>query len=261
MTSFSSIKAVLFDLDGVLYVGKQPIMGAIEAVKNIRNAGYACRFVTNTSTLSLASLQHKLDALGFLVTQKEIMSAPQAAVQYLQQQATPICRLLLADDVKQDFMHFPQSDTEANFIVVGDIGDAWNYQMLNEVFSCLMRGAKLIAIHKNRFWQTENGLQMDIGAFIAGLEYAASTQAMLIGKPSADFFNMALADLNLQPNEVLMVGDDIDSDIGGAQASGLRGVLVRTGKYRQAYTDKSVIKPDAVIDTVADLPALLASTQ
>jgi HAD superfamily hydrolase (TIGR01458 family) len=163
--------------------------------------------------------------------------------------------------VKQDFAPFPQSDSEANFIVVGDIGDAWNYQMLNEVFSCLMRGAKLIAIHKNRFWQTENGLQMDIGAFIAGLEYAASTQAMLIGKPSADFFNMALADLNLQPNEVLMVGDDIDSDIGGAQASGLRGVLVRTGKYRQAYTDKSVIKPDAVIDTVADLPALLASTQ
>ena len=129
--------------------------------------------------------------------------------------------------------------------------------MLNEVFACLTRGAKLIAIHKNRFWQTEHGLQMDIGAFITGLEYAANTQAMLIGKPSADFFNMALTDLNMQSNEVLMVGDDIDSDVGGAQTAGLMGVLVRTGKYRQAYAESSAIKPDAVIDSVADLPELL----
>ncbi len=254
---FSSIKAILFDLDGVLYVGNTAIPGAIAAANAIRQAGYACRFVTNTSTLSLAALQSKLAALGFDVTTEEIMSAPQAAIQYLQQQPNPVCRLLLANDVKQDFAHFPQSDTEANFIVVGDIGNAWTYPMLNEVFACLTRGAKLIAIHKNRFWQTEHGLQMDIGAFITGLEYAANTQAMLIGKPSADFFNMALTDLNMQSNEVLMVGDDIDSDVGGAQTAGLMGVLVRTGKYRQAYAESSAIKPDAVIDSVADLPELL----
>ncbi len=258
---FSSIKAVLFDLDGVLYVGKQPIAGAIEAVDAVRKAGYACRFVTNTSTLSLASLQHKLKALGFQVGTEEIFSAPQAALKYLQSQPNPVCRLLLADDVKQDFAHLPQSDSDANFIVVGDIGDAWTYQMLNEVFACLMRGAKLIAIHKNRFWQTENGLQMDIGAFITGLEYAANTQAMLIGKPSADFFNMVLADLNLQPQQVVMIGDDIDSDVGGAQAAGLPGILVRTGKYRQAYAESSGIQPDAIIDSVAGLPALLASAR
>ncbi len=255
--NFSSIKAILFDLDGVLYVGKTAIPGAIAAVDAIRRAGYACRFVTNTSTLSLASLQSKLAALGFDVATEEIMSAPQAAVQYLQQQPNPVCRLLLADDVKQGFAHFQQSDTEANFVVVGDIGNAWTYPMLNEVFACLTRGAKLIAIHKNRFWQTEHGLQMDIGAFITGLEYAANTQAMLIGKPSADFFNMALAELRLQPQQALMIGDDIDSDVGGAQAVGLAGVLVRTGKYRQAYADSSDIQPDAVIDSVADLPGLL----
>jgi len=256
---FSSIKAVLFDLDGVLYVGKTALPGAIAAVNAIRQAGYACRFVTNTSTLSLASLQNKLAELGFDVRTEEIMSAPQAALQYLRQQPNPVCRLLLAHDVKQDFAQFPQSDTEANFIVVGDIGNAWTYPMLNEVFACLTRGAKLIAIHKNRFWQTEHGLQMDIGAFITGLEYAANTQAMLIGKPSVDFFNVTLADLSLQPHEVLMIGDDIDSDVGGAQTVGLIGVLVRTGKYRQAYTESSAIKPDAVIDSVADLPALLSA--
>lgn len=257
MRDFSKIKGILFDLDGVLYVGNKPVAGAIEAVKNIRAAGFLCRFVTNTSTLSLTSLQNKLNNLGFDVTASEIISAPQAALNFLKQQHQPICRLLLADDVKQDFEQFEQSDTDANFIVVGDIGNAWNYPMLNEIFACLMRGAKLIAIHKNRFWQTEHGLQMDIGAFIQGLEYASNTQAMIIGKPSADFFNAVLDDMGLGKNEVLMIGDDIDSDVGGAQAAGLRGVLVRTGKYREAYAAASNIKPDSIIDSVADLPKLL----
>jgi HAD superfamily hydrolase (TIGR01458 family) len=257
MADMGNFKAVLFDLDGVLYIGKQPIAGAIEAVNKIRDAGIACRFVTNTSTLSIASLQKKLQGLGFELAPDEIMSAPQAAIQYLKSQANPVCRLLLADDVKQDFAQFPQSDTEANFIVVGDIGNAWSYQMLNEIFNSLMRGAKLIAIHKNRFWQTETGLQMDIGAFVTGLEYAANTQAMLIGKPSVDFFNAVLSDLKLKPNQALMIGDDIDSDIGGARIAGLKSVLVRTGKFRQAYTEKSTIIPDWIIDDVTQLPALL----
>ena len=257
MKNFAQIKGLLFDLDGVLYVGSAPVAGAIEAVKSLQNAGLVCRFITNTSTLSLQSLQHKINALGFDIALTEIISAPQAALKFLKAQHNPICRFLLADDVKQDFSAFMQSDTEADYIVVGDIGNAWTYQMLNEVFACLMRGAKLIAIHKNRFWQTEHGLQMDIGAFIHGLEYASNTQAMMMGKPSADFFNIALADMQLEASQVLMIGDDIDSDIGGAQQAGLKTVLVRTGKYRAAYANASNIKPELLLDSVADLPRVL----
>ncbi len=259
MDNTQLIKGILFDLDGVLYVGGKPISGAVEAVAAIRDQGLICRFVTNTSTLSIASIQNKINALGFDVVQSEIMSAPQAALNYLKTQTNPVCRLLLADDVKKDFSQFSQSDTEANFIVVGDIGDAWSYQMLNEVFACLMHGAKLIAIHKNRFWQTESGLHMDIGAFIAGLEYASNTEAMIIGKPSLDFFKAALDDMQLNANEVLMIGDDIDSDIGGAQAADIKAALVRTGKYRKAYTEASAIKPDITLDSIADLPKVFSS--
>ncbi len=257
MNQFSSIKGMLFDLDGVLYVGSKPIEGALEAVSRIRNSHIACRFVTNTSTLSLASLNKKINTLGFDIPAEEIISAPQAALRYLQKQNDPVCRLLLADDVRQDFAQFRQSDTEAEFIVVGDIGNAWSYPMLNEVFNCLSNGAKLIAIHKNRFWQTEHGLQMDIGGFIQALEYASGTEAMMIGKPAADFFKIALDDMQLEASDAGMIGDDIDSDIGGAQQAGLRGILVRTGKYRQSYADASAIKPDALIDSIRDLPALL----
>jgi len=257
MNTLSSIKGILFDLDGVLYVGSKPIEGAIEAVARIRASGIPCRFVTNTSTLSLISLQNKINALGFSIPANEIISAPQATLFYLQRQHDPVCRLLLADDIKNDFGQFRQSDTAPDYIIVGDIGNAWTYPLLNELFNSLMQGAKLIAIHKNRFWQTEHGLQMDIGGFIDGLEYASGSKAMIIGKPSADFFQIALDDMGLTSTETVIVGDDIDVDMAGGQGVGLKGVLVRTGKYRQAYVDASTVKPDFTIDSVVDLLGLL----
>jgi len=257
MAALSSLKGILFDLDGVLYVGSKPIEGAIEAVARIRASGIPCRFVTNTSTLSLLSLQNKINALGFSLPANEIISAPQATLFYLQRQHDPVCRLLLAEDIKKDFRHFRQSDTDVDYIVVGDIGTAWTYPLLNEVFNNLMQGAKLIAIHKNCFWQTEQGLQMDIGAFIDGLEYASGTQAMIIGKPSKDFFQIALDDMGLQAGEAAIIGDDIDADVAGGQRAGLTGILVKTGKYRQAYVDASAVRPDMVMESIADLPAVL----
>jgi HAD superfamily hydrolase (TIGR01458 family) len=256
MNFVSKLHALLFDLDGVLYIGKEVIPGAIETVTKLRDR-FTCRFITNTSTLSLASLQRKINALGFDIAHEEIISAPQAALRYLEQQRDPTCRLLLAEDVKKDFAALPQSDTAPRFVVVGDIGDAWSYTLLNEVFDNLMNGAKLIAVHKNKFWQTEHGLQLDIGAFIDGLEYASGSEAVIIGKPSPAFFQVALDDMGLAKDEVLMIGDDIDSDVGGAQEAGLKAVLVRTGKYRQIYAEASSIKPDYIIDSISDLPDLL----
>ena len=257
MTTLNGINGVLFDLDGVLYIDAKVIDGAIEAVARIRAHGLPCRFITNTSTLSLASLRDKINALGFAVDSREIISAPQAARLYLRRQPEPVCRLLLAPDVRKDFLEFRQSDTDANTIVIGDIGDAWSYALMNEVFDRLRHGAKLIAIHKNRFWQTERGLQMDIGGFVAALEYASGVKATLIGKPAMEFFQMALADMGMEPSEVAIIGDDIDADVGGGQQAGLRDVLVRTGKYRPDYCEASSIQPDLVIDSIRDFPAAL----
>ena len=252
-----TVKGILFDLDGVLYVGSQTINGAVEAVSSIQNSGIPCRFITNTSTLSVSTLQQKLHQLGFTVDKKEIVSAPQAARLYLMQLNHPICYLLLAEDVKQDFSDIMQSFEDANYFIVGDIGEQWNYSLINRVFNRLMAGAELIAIHKNRFWQTETGLQMDIGGFIAALEYASGKQARLIGKPAADFFRMALLDMGLDASEVAIVGDDIDSDIGGGHALGIFSILVKTGKYRQAYTAASKVKPDLILQSITELPAVL----
>jgi HAD superfamily hydrolase (TIGR01458 family) len=258
MDTLPNFKGILFDLDGVLYIGPQAIEGAVKAVEDIRASGLLCRFVTNTSTLSLTSLQQKINALGFSIPTNEIISAPQATLLYLRRQLNPVCLLLLAEDVKNDFSEFNQSGTKADYIVIGDIGSAWTYPLLNQVFNGLMHGAKLIAIHKNRFWQTEHGLQMDIGGFVDALEYASGVNAMIIGKPSPDFFQVALDDMGLKSSEVAIIGDDIDVDVGGGQQVGLKGILVKTGKFRQSYADKSAIKPDFIIDSIVNLPGLLS---
>ncbi len=169
MTTLSTVRGILFDLDGVLYIGNQIIDGAQQAIREIREREFICRFITNTSTLSRQSLHQKLTTLGFDIAEHEILSAPQATLVYLQQFNDPVCRLLLADDVKQDFQALKQSTEKADFIIIGDIGEQWSYSLLNSVFNQLMDGARLIAIHKNRYWQTESGLKMDIGGFVTAL--------------------------------------------------------------------------------------------
>lgn len=257
MNTLTNISGFLFDLDGVFYVGSTLIDGAAETINEIKRRGYVCRFITNTSTLSINSLHNKLSALGLPIDQSELISAPQAALLYIKQCNNPVCYVVLADDVKNDFASFKQSSEKADFVVIGDIGDNWSYALLNRIFNLLMNGAKLIAIHKNRFWQTEQGLNMDIGAFISGLEYASAKQAMVIGKPSPAFFNAALSTMQLTPEQVAIVGDDIDSDIGGGQQAGFTSILVKTGKYRQNYVERSSIRADYLIDSIAELPGIL----
>jgi HAD superfamily hydrolase (TIGR01458 family) len=255
----TQVKGILFDLDGVLYIGNKAIEGASETLEWLQEQKIPFRFITNTSTRTTADVADKLNRLGIEANADNIFSAVSATKEFLRQQGTPSVHLLIRDSAKTEFAEFPQGDTQPDFVVVGDIGATWNYQLLNRVFNELMSGAQLIAMHMNKYWQTEQGIQMDIGAFVAGLEFVSGKQANVIGKPSQRFFHLATGDLGLQPEEVLIVGDDIENDVGGGQAAGLQGVLVRTGKYRDEIAANSEITPDAIVDSVAELPALLSS--
>lgn len=250
------IRGALFDLDGVLYVGDQPIPGAKQALATLREHALPCRFVTNTSTRTTGDIAAKLDDMGFAIDEGEIFSAVTATRDFLTAQGSPSVHLLIRDAARSEFAEFDQDSKRPDFVVVGDIGAAWNYDLLNRVFNELMAGAELVCMHKNKYWQTPGGLQMDIGAFVAGLEYVSGKEAIIIGKPAPQFFRLATGALGLEPDEVLIVGDDIENDVGGGQACGLYGVLVRTGKYREAIAAKSTIEPDFVIDSIADLPGL-----
>lgn len=258
-----SIRGLLIDLDGVLYVGERPIAGARAALEALRSRGIARRFVTNTTTRTAAEVVAKLRALGFAVDDAEVFSAVTATRTFLRAagDGRPSVHLLVRDSVKSEFAEFPQDREHPDFVVVGDIGAAWSYELMNRAFRQLMHGAELVAMHRNRFFETEDGLRLDIGAFVAGLEAVTGKRARIIGKPSRDFFQLGLDALRLPAEQVAMVGDDIDSDVGGARDAGLGGLLVRTGKYREDDVRGSAVTPDAVLDSIADLPAWLDAGQ
>jgi HAD superfamily hydrolase (TIGR01458 family) len=252
MNSWRGSRAFLIDLDGVLYDDNQPIPGAAKAIGHLREQGYLFRFATNTTMRCRASLRRKLADFGVEVNEDEIFSAPVAAARYLRRQGQPRVFLLLAKDAHRDFAGLEITDQQPDFVVMGDMGDEVNAALLNKAFRLILGGAELIALQKNRYWKTAEGLTLDAGPFVVALEYATGQQARVIGKPSPDFFRLAVDDLGVAPARVAMIGDDIEVDVGGAQRVGLKGILVRTGKFRE--TDLQLgIEPDGVIDSIADL--------
>jgi HAD superfamily hydrolase (TIGR01458 family) len=133
----------------------------------------------------------------------------------------------------------------------------FSYMNLARAFAELDAGAELFCLHKNRWWQTSRGPLLDSGAFVAGLEYAAGVEATILGKPSPAFFGAALDALDAEAEYTWMVGDDLDADIAGAKSCGLKTILVRTGKFREDALDDALVKPDAVVDSIGDVPAYL----
>jgi HAD superfamily hydrolase (TIGR01458 family) len=255
----SGRRAVLLDLDGVLYVEGQPLPGAAAAVEELRAAGLALRFVTNTTAHSRRRTFEKLTRLGFAVDQRELVTPAVLAVQRCRDRGHRTVALLMRDEVKEEFEGLDEID-EPDAVIVGDLGDGFGYDVLNRAFRQLLGGAELIALQKNRYWLREDGLCLDVGPFVAALEYAAGCEAHVVGKPADGFFRHVLAGLGASPDEAVMVGDDIESDIGGALRAGLAGVLVRTGKYRERAVVASGIEPSATVDSIADVPKLLLSS-
>jgi HAD superfamily hydrolase (TIGR01458 family) len=252
----SGVDGFLFDMDGVWFVGDRAIPGAARTLARIRELCKPLRIVTNTTTQTREQLSQKLRDLGFDIRPDEIINSVQAAVLYLKSQEAHSCHLLVADDIRPLFAPFPSSLTP-DYVVIGDIGEHWSYTVLNQAFRMVMEGARILALHKGRFWQVEDGLRLDIGAFVAGLEYATGTDAVVAGKPSRTMFDAALADMGVDAGAAIMVGDDVRSDVGGAMAAGIRGVLVKTGKYREPLVKASGVVPDLLIDSVADLARLI----
>lgn len=252
MNHHSEIRGYIFDLDGTFYVGDKAIEGAADLIVCLRDKNIPFRFTTNTTTRSLDSLIEKLNRLGLTIRPEESFGAVKAAVEFLRSKGNPSCFLVLAEEVLTDFAEFQVSDRSPDYIILGDI-DYWNYDLLNRLFGMIMNGATLVALHKGRYWQTESGLQLDIGLFVAGLEYVTDRKAIVIGKPSQSLFQLVLDDMNLPAGQVAMVGDDIINDVKGAQEAGMKGILVKTGKYREDLVAESNVKPDMVIDSVAEL--------
>ena len=256
------IGAVLIDIDGVLTLSWKPLPGAVAALRRLRAAAVPLALVTNTTSRTRASIASALAQAGFPVTASDILTAPVIAAAYLRDRYPGArCLLLNSGDIGEDLGGLTlarQGDqAPADVVLVGGAGPEFSYQALNQAFGHLQRGASLVAMSRGLYWRTSQGLQLDTGAFLAGLEQAAGTTAEVAGKPAPAFFAAALAHLHAAAGDTLMVGDDIETDVLAAQRQGLTGALVKTGKYLPRTHHTASGTPDHVLDSFADLPALL----
>jgi phospholysine phosphohistidine inorganic pyrophosphate phosphatase len=263
--SVRGVRGILFDMDGVIYNDDRPIPGAAETLEWVCAQGIPHLFVTNTTSRCRAALSEKLAAFGIRATETEILTPAAAAAEWLRTARPGQIALFLRQAARGEFADLPclPEDAEhgAAYVVVGDLGDLWDYRTLNRAFRLLHNNpeARLLALGMTRYWLALDGISLDVAPFVAALSHATGREALVFGKPAARFFQAAAERLGLDAGEVLMIGDDIEADVGGAQAAGLKGALVKTGKFHPADLEGTT-RPDAVFDSIADLPRRLIIT-
>jgi len=252
VSKLMTIKGILLDLSGVLYVGEKPLPGAVLALDRLKHSGLPLRFITNTTRIPRSGILVKLEQMGLKVSAEALYTAPAAVRDVLEERGLRPW-LLVHPNLEEEFQGFDHH--APNAVVIGDAGESFDYSHLNQAFRLLMEGAEFIAMGNNRYFQEPDGLSLDIGPFVSALEYATGQQALVLGKPASAFFHQAVASMGLEPEEVMMVGDDILADVVGAMEAGLQATLVRTGKYRsgdesrlqgsQAWIENDIV---AVVD-------------
>ena len=251
---------LLIDLDGVIYQGGDLVAGAIDTLDWIRQQQIPHLFVTNTTSRSRDDLLGKFKTLGFSARVDEIMTPVVAASQWLKDHNLRRVALFVPAPTQRDFGDLDtvalEQESAVDAVVIGDLGEAWDFRLLNRAFRFLMQEPRpeLIALGMTRYWRSNDGLQLDVAPFIKALEHAASCEARVVGKPAQAFFDASLALIDCKADHALMIGDDIVGDIDAAQKCGIRGIQVRTGKFRDSDLGGE-IKPYAVLDSIADLPA------
>jgi len=252
----SGIQAVIFDIDGVLTENDHPVAGAARVVAAFKAAGVPVRFLTNTTSRGHSHLAKDLIRSGFKAVPEEVFCPSRAAGEYLRERGAS-ARLLVREGALGDFEGVSPKSELPDAVVVGDLAHEWSFDLMNEAFRLIHEvGAELIGLGRTRYWKMEDELQLDAGPFIAALEYATGKDALIFGKPDPAIFEAVIADIGLPAGQIVMVGDDILSDVDAAMKVGLIGIQVRTGKFRDSDLQGSVT-PDAVIDSVA---SLLSST-
>lgn len=260
-----AVRGVLLDLDGVLYVGDDPVPGAVDVVDWLVDEGIGHRFLTNTTSRPRQAVVDRLVGMGFAVRSDQVLTPAVAAVSWLHERGTGRPALFVPEATAAELAALdplPADDPgPAGAVVLGDLGDGWDFATLNRAFRLLTENpaAALLALGMTRYWRAPDGLRLDTGPFVRALEYATGRDAVVLGKPDATFYGTAVASLGLEPHQVVMVGDDVRVDVEGAQHAGLAGLLVRTGKFSPADLAGD-ITPDAVLDSVADLPRWWAGT-
>ncbi|OBG87372.1 HAD family hydrolase [Mycobacterium sp. NS-7484] len=268
-----AIGGVLFDIDGVLVTSWQPIDGAAATLRVLAQHQIARSYLTNTTTRTRAQIADLLTAAGMDVAPDEVITAAALTAEYVRDRYPGArCFLVNSGHIDEDMpgvdvvysgdCHGPRAPETPDVVLLGGAGPEYNHLTLSWVYDWMSQGVPVVAMHRSTAWNTTDGLRVDTGMYLAGMEQTSGRKATAVGKPAPEGFLAAANRLGVDPEEMYMIGDDLNNDVLAAQVVGMAGVLVRTGKFRQATldrwaTDEFAMQPNHVIDSVADLPELL----
>jgi HAD superfamily hydrolase (TIGR01458 family) len=254
--NFREIKGILTDIDGTLYFKGAPIQGAIETLSKLRGKGLKFLFFTNTDSKSPLTILKILQDYGFDITEDEIFTPIIALKEFLSQNPSKKSFFVTTREVERGFQDYPKvSGSEIpEFVIIGDFHDNWDVNRLNQAFKYVIKGAKLLGTQGNKYYLDRDGEPViDTGSFVQTIAFAANVDPIIFGKPSKEYFFQALKRINLNSNEVIVVGDDPESDIQGAINAGINSILVRTGKGKFFKSGGSETKSFKIIDSFSSL--------
>lgn len=254
----NNYKELLLDIEGVIYEGNKLIEGSIETINKLLANGFKIKYLTNTTTTSRRLIFKKLLQFKLPLNESDIFSPAIATNIFLKKKNISRISLFTNQFLQEDFTDFVIDDIKPEAIILGDLFKEFSWEKLNKVFQTILENnALIIALHKNRYCKRENKLSLDLGPFVAALEYATSKKSVLIGKPEKNFFNLAIEEMKLKNEEVVMIGDDIVADIGGAKNICLSTIQVKTGKFQKKDETNVYLQPDYRINSISELPYIL----
>lgn len=260
MLDFSTIRTLLFDMDGVLYRGKQRLPGVREVLAfcDQHAITYAC--ITNNATMTPRQYEEKLAAMGIQMSGERVLTSALVTGRYLRShypRGTTVYAVGMRGLLEAlfDDGYFVPHEDQPDLVVQGADFEL-TYDKLKAACLAIRAGAHFVATNPDKTFPSELGLVPGAGSIMAALQTATDVEAQVIGKPQPTMFQVALDLLNSKPEETVVIGDRLDTDIAGAQNAHLRSVLLLSGVARPADLEESVYQPDAVFE---GLPQFLAA--
>jgi 4-nitrophenyl phosphatase len=263
-TDWSTLRGLLIDLDGVVYTGKDPILGAPSFLAEARRRGLKFLLVTNNSTTSPELVAERLRTMHIEVAPDEVLTSAQAAVAYVRAHGDPGARVRIVGEgglrqaaEAEGLSVIDDGEATSDWVIAG-LDRAFNYVKLTGAIRAIMAGARFVATNADALLPVEGGQVVPgAGTMIAAIQTATGVEPVVVGKPEPGLFEHGLRRLGgLAPEHVAMVGDRLDTDVEGGQRAGLRTILVLTGVTNRSEAAAAASQPDAVVADLAGVASL-----
>lgn len=255
-----SLRVFFFDLDGVLWVGKENprYVGGREVVEKLKRSGKTTFVLTNDSTHMREEICQSLTKLGFSFDIEEILTSSYLTARYLTERYGKAAFFLIGEDgIRRELEAAGHYVSTEPAVVVVALDRQLSYEKLDNALQYIRRGARLVGSYGGTVYMGDRGPALSAGPIIKALEFASDKRAVMIGKPSPRMFTLALQLVMEKAGKAVMVGDQIETDLVGARKAGVHTILVLTGVETRESVNRSKIKPEMIIDNLDDLGPIL----